>query len=115
MPAVAFGAYLWLGSPDIESQPFAERIGEPGDTAEGQAGRLPDVETMMARLRGRLAEDPDDLQGWIGLGQTSMLLGCLSALQTPRGSGPRSERTEQTRRSAIGQPPQMESRMAARG
>ena len=72
VPAVAFGAYLWLGNPDIESQPFAERI---RDTAEGQAGRLPDVETMMARLRGRLAEDPDDLQGWIGLGQTSMLLG----------------------------------------
>ncbi|MEE8536042.1 MAG: c-type cytochrome biogenesis protein CcmI [Kiloniellales bacterium] len=75
VPAVAFGAYLWLGNPDIESQPFAGRIGGTGDTAEGQAGGLPDVETMMARLRDRLAANPDDLEGWISLGQTSMLLG----------------------------------------
>jgi cytochrome c-type biogenesis protein CcmH len=77
VPVAALAIYLWLGSPEIESQPYAERVAETPDTTEGQTGKLPDVETMMARLRERLAENPDDVEGWISLGQVSMLLGRL--------------------------------------
>ncbi len=87
LPLAAIGLYLWLGSPGTESRPFAERQGGDGSLAQGhvggemggpmggEAGTLPDVETMMSQLRERLAEDPNDLQGWINLGRTTFMLG----------------------------------------
>lgn len=95
VPLAALGLYLWLGSPGTESRPFAERQGEAQQRAGAEAGpetggeaggemggetgapggRLPDVETMLVRLRERLAEDPQDLQGWVNLGRATYLLG----------------------------------------
>jgi cytochrome c-type biogenesis protein CcmH len=74
VPLGAGAVYLWLGNPAIDSQPFAERQGGTAPSAEG-GGPLPDVATMMARLRERLAEQPDDLQGWINLGRAAAELG----------------------------------------
>ena len=84
VPAGAFGLYLWLGNPGVESLPFAERTAE---APAGGAGRqsnlanpanpadLPDVATMVAGLRDRLAENPDDVEGWVMLGRSSQVLG----------------------------------------
>jgi cytochrome c-type biogenesis protein CcmH len=74
IPLGAGAVYIWLGNPAIDSQPFAERQGGTAPSAEG-GGPLPDVATMMARLRERLAEEPDDLQGWINLGRAAAALG----------------------------------------
>ena len=73
VPAAAVGLYLWLGSPEIASQPLAARQVEPpdGDAAPTAA----DIEGMVAGLRSRLAEDPDDLEGWLMLGRSSAVLG----------------------------------------
>ncbi len=74
VPLGARAVYFWLGSPAIDSQPFAEWQDGTAPSAEG-GGPLPDVATMMARLRERLAEEPDDLQGWINLGRAAAALG----------------------------------------
>lgn len=74
VPLAAGAVYLWLGNPAVDSQPFAERQRESLPSAGG-GEPLPDVATMMARLRERLAEQPDDLQGWISLGRAASVLG----------------------------------------
>ncbi len=61
-PLAAGAIYLALGSPDLPGQPFAAREPAPdapaGPTTE-QIGR------MVAALERRLAEKPDEIQGWI--------------------------------------------------
>jgi cytochrome c-type biogenesis protein CcmH len=73
IPLGAGALYLWLGNPAVDSEPFAERQERPAPSAEG-GEPLPDVTTMMARLRERLAEQPGDLQGWINLGRAAFVL-----------------------------------------
>ncbi len=72
VPAGAFALYLWLGNPTVESVPFTER---PSPPAAAAGAPLPDVETMMAGLRARLAENPEDLEGWIMLARSAGTLG----------------------------------------
>ncbi len=74
VPLAAGAVYLWFGNPAVDSQPFAERQREALPSAGG-GEPLADVDTMMARLRERLAEQPDDLQGWINLGRAAFVLG----------------------------------------
>ncbi|MDJ0981786.1 MAG: c-type cytochrome biogenesis protein CcmI [Kiloniellales bacterium] len=73
LPLAALGIYAWLGSPGATGPapgPVAERA------APGQAqSDLPDIQTMITRLKGRLAEQPQDIDGWITLGQTYMAIG----------------------------------------
>ena len=61
-PLAAGAIYLALGSPGLPGQPFAARAPSPnapaGPTKE-QIGR------MVAALERRLAEKPDEIQGWI--------------------------------------------------
>ena len=74
VPLGAGAVYVWLGHPGVDSEPFAERQGETSPPAE--AGEpLPDIATLMARLRERLAREPNDLQGWIMLGRSAAALG----------------------------------------
>ena len=76
VPGAAFALYLTLGSPNTPSVPFADRAAGTTQAAGAPTGQvIPDVETMMARLQQRLAENPDDLQGWITLGQSLLVLG----------------------------------------
>ncbi len=75
VPAGAFALYLWLGNPTVESVPFSERPSPSPATAAAPPPSLPDVETMMAGLRARLAENPADLQGWIMLARSAGVLG----------------------------------------
>lgn len=69
VPAVAAGLYWQLGSPDIPSQPFAERAGEQAEARE--------IADLAERLKLRLLSEPDGgkTEGWALLGQTYMRMG----------------------------------------
>ena len=74
LPLAAFGLYAWLGSPG------ATGVSGVGATAQraapgGEQSDLPDIQTMITRLKGRLAEQPQDIDGWITLGQSYMAVG----------------------------------------
>ena len=74
LPLAAFGLYAWLGSPG------ATGVSGIGATAQRAApgaeqSDLPDIQTMITRLKGRLAEQPQDIDGWITLGQSYMAIG----------------------------------------
>jgi cytochrome c-type biogenesis protein CcmH len=74
VPLAAVGLYLVLGAPEHLD------VRGPGEPARqiaahgsgGQAGELPPVEEMVEGLQQRLAEDPDDPNGWYLLGRTYM-------------------------------------------
>ncbi len=79
VPMAAFGLYFMLGNPEVPSVPFAERPPQGAGATQpqnesGQAA-LPNVETMIARVRERLADNPDDLTGWTILGRSLASLG----------------------------------------
>jgi cytochrome c-type biogenesis protein CcmH len=85
LPLLAGGLYWQFGRPDLPSRPFAERAAERAEQrqlAEGQSqpgeaqqGRLPSVETMIAQLEQRVADQPDDLEAWTRLGRAYDLTG----------------------------------------
>lgn len=55
------GLYNQIGSPDVPS-------------AGSQSGELPDMNVVMESLRTRLADNPDDLNGWKMLARSQMTL-----------------------------------------
>ena len=65
----ALVVYLAIGSPGVESRPFADRGGERADEAE--------VAGLVAQLVERLESDPEGgpIEGWVLLGQTHMVRG----------------------------------------
>ena len=67
VPILGAGFYAALGSPELPDQPLALR--------QQQSPDMPDVEQMVARLEARLAEKPDDLEGWLMLGRSRAALG----------------------------------------
>lgn len=79
VPLAAVGLYLFLGSPGVPSVPFADQAARRAEMAEAQRqaaqDNLPGVETMLARVRERLAEDPDNLRDWVMLATSLSALG----------------------------------------
>jgi cytochrome c-type biogenesis protein CcmH len=68
-PLAAGGIYFALGSPNLPDQPLAARtLTQAGPTTE-QIGR------MVAALERRLAENPDEIQGWIILTSAYLRMG----------------------------------------
>ena len=76
VPLAAVGLYAWLGNPQVPSVPFSDQAARQA-AAQRQAGQesLPDVETMLAQVRERLAQNPDDLRGWSVLARSSVAVG----------------------------------------
>jgi cytochrome c-type biogenesis protein CcmH len=77
VPAGAIALYLHLGSPTAPDQPLAARPAavaqsnqQSAQAAEGSGEEAPDVGGMIERLAERLAEDPEDLDGWRMLGRS---------------------------------------------
>ncbi len=79
VPAGAFAVYLQLGAPGREAVPFAARedvrggaqvAGQGGDNATPPG--MPDLAQAVARLGERLAESPEDVEGWLVLGRTQL-------------------------------------------
>ena len=67
IPLAAIGLYLQLGNLGVPSLPFAERP-VPEAPAENVAGQ--EMEALAAGLAARLAEDPDNRDGWLLLGRS---------------------------------------------
>lgn len=65
VPALSAGLYATLGAPGLPSRPFAESAGPAA---------APDVAGAVDRLRARLAAAPADLDGWLLLGRSYVLL-----------------------------------------
>lgn len=61
--ALAFGTYMFLGSPDLPSLPLSER---PAVEMS--------LEEAVARIETQLTETPDDLRGWMAIGPAYMQL-----------------------------------------
>lgn len=73
--AGAIGIYFAVGNPEMGREvSFPENFGQ-GFFDEPEDPRLPSIEVMVDRLRERLSDNPDDLNGWATLGQSLMVLG----------------------------------------
>ena len=70
IPGFAVGIYLWQGSPEVAGQ-FAE-IPPIAAAAPLQA---PEIGFAVEDLAARLRDEPDDLDGWLLLGRTYVVLG----------------------------------------
>lgn len=64
VPALAFGLYLHFGSPHLLAPP----TGEQHMAADGPMTE--DMRELAARLRTRLQQQPDDVEGWLLLART---------------------------------------------
>jgi cytochrome c-type biogenesis protein CcmH len=62
IPLGALAVYMQSGRPDLPGLPFASR-------EVGPSGPPPEVLTAVANLSRHLETNPDDLQGWVLLGQ----------------------------------------------
>lgn len=67
IPLAAIGLYLQLGNPGLPSMPFA---GRPVPEAPAEIVAEQEMEALAARLAARLAEDPDNRDGWLLLGRS---------------------------------------------
>lgn len=74
LPLMGGGLYLLLGSPGLPSLPFAERPPPPEPAARDQAAAA-QMSELIVRLTQRLAENPDDRDGWLLLGRSHAELG----------------------------------------
>lgn len=63
LPLAAGIGYLYLGSPGLSGQPFAER-------APTQGPSHAEIEVLVAKLANRLERSPGDLKGWLLLAST---------------------------------------------
>ncbi len=77
VPIAGAAFYLYIGRPDLPDMPLASRNDLPGGEARmaGGDGDLPNVEEMVANLEKRLAEQPDDVDGWLMLARSNIVLG----------------------------------------
>ncbi len=92
VPAVAIGLYRALGEVEI-----IERIQNPAQVAAPKAdharGDLPSMEVLVQRLADKLAQNPDNLEGWMMLGRSYAATGqaeqSLAAYRRAYGLAPR--------------------------
>lgn len=84
VPFMAVGIYLGVGHAD---EVFATQL-PPGEVASmpesqpvSEEGMQRQFELLSQQLQGRLAQNPDDLEGWILLGRTLTFLDDLAAAE----------------------------------
>ncbi len=78
VPVLALGVYLLVGRPDLPDRPLAvaraeQAAGEAGAAADGVSPAM--IEGMVARLAARLADHPEDTEGWLRLARSYTVLG----------------------------------------
>ena len=76
IPLAAVGLYLGLGNPGIPAMPFAER---PVPAAPSEIADEGDMAALISRLAERLAEEPDNRDGWMLLGRSYAEIGWFDA------------------------------------
>ena len=68
LPATGLWMYQEIGTPDaLDLRPAPQRA---VNTSETHAPESEEMDTMIAGLRGRLTENPEDLDGWMLLART---------------------------------------------
>ena len=81
VPSTSLAIYSTLGNPGLPDQPFATRqvermqsrhIGSGGGAT--QADQHPGMGEMVAQLRKRLKQDPNDHNGWVLLGRSYLVM-----------------------------------------
>ncbi len=71
LPLLAIAMYAILGAPElIDSRPEMQTAHSPGNSQ----GAMPSVDEMLARLKQRLQQNPDDAKSWFMLGRSYMVL-----------------------------------------
>ena len=72
IPFSAGGLYLALGEPSVIVSNQTTSQGEAVQQAQNSqnSGQMPSVDEMIAQLQTRLEQNPDDVQGWVTLGQS---------------------------------------------
>ena len=70
LPLGTLGVYGLYGRPDLPAQPLASR-----NLEQERGGPPQSVLAAMDKLKAQLAEDPNDLQGWLILGQAYAKMG----------------------------------------
>jgi cytochrome c-type biogenesis protein CcmH len=71
----AVTAYLYAGSPNQPSRPYAERADEREQRTAGTRGQQMDLSALAERLKTRLSKDAESVQGWQLLARTYMTMG----------------------------------------
>ena len=72
VPALALGLYVWRGSPEVPTQTATDRAALQQAAPNAGTAGLGDA---VAKLADRLEREPDDLDGWLLLGRSYMILG----------------------------------------
>jgi cytochrome c-type biogenesis protein CcmH len=72
LPVAALSLYFYLGSPQLLDGDAARRLADA--ERAGERGETPSIEEMVAILRQRLDENPEDPEGWYMLGRSYMVL-----------------------------------------
>lgn len=70
VPAGSAALYWQLGAPTLRDMPLASRDLDRGPTEVPE-----EIRAMVAGLEARLADDPDNLQGWLMLGRSKLNIG----------------------------------------
>lgn len=68
VPVAAIGLYRVLGNAEIIPQLQAPASGS--EQARGDRGAMPPMEVLVQRLADKLAQDPNNLEGWLMLGRS---------------------------------------------
>ena len=74
VPAICIPIYLNLGSPELESQPFANRE-TTSNTLNSENQATPSLEVAINKLAQRLKTEPNNGEGWFLLGRSFMTIG----------------------------------------
>jgi cytochrome c-type biogenesis protein CcmH len=69
LPVFAVLVYAGVGSPGAPDEPFASRSAPESDPSQ------PNIQAMVAGLEKRLQANPNDVDGWLMLGRSRMVLG----------------------------------------
>jgi len=71
VPAIAIFIYMQVGSPElVDKLPETIQAAAPHQQGTGVAQAAGDMNTMIRRLRERLQEKPNDIDGWVLLGRS---------------------------------------------
>ncbi|MBT5226218.1 MAG: c-type cytochrome biogenesis protein CcmI [Proteobacteria bacterium] len=70
LPILALGLYIFLGSPNLPEHP-----GMPATSDVTGQDPPADVDVMLAQLKARLVDEPNDIRGWTLLGNSLMSTG----------------------------------------
>lgn len=95
VPLLSWGIYVRLGSPDVPSQPLAERLAKnPSDNS---------IDELVARAESHLATDPSDGRGWDVLAPVYLRMGRFADAVTAYRNAIRLEGSTAARQAGLGE------------